>query len=357
MGHFGGSYDLAVGLCYLFLSILGSVGNLYTVVVIGRTRWLYNHCTPFLLSLAIGNLLCCLTTIPIVSYTALTFKPEDYPIGGHIMACKLLSLELHTLFGVSYGTLAAISIVRCMVVWTNGNSPFLGRWHLGFLLLFTWTFPAIFSIPLFVAYGTDAHSGRICAYFCGASFNKSEEEVWAEERLHWEVWEMSEVFTVITYPGVPLLVMAVSYSLIFYQMRSSRLLLEECGVLAFNVQKREQNFSRMLCYIFLSHLICCLPAAILHFNDRTSILFWPSAVPDWLNSVSFVLLVTPFATNPLIYVASDPNYRRAYRDTILCRCAAVSLSSNKHPHIWTSPMVQMTRGPVLTYQPGPIINI
>ena len=27
------------------------------------------------------------------------------------------------------------------------------RWHLGFLLLFTWTFPAIFSIPLFVAYG------------------------------------------------------------------------------------------------------------------------------------------------------------------------------------------------------------
>ena len=25
--------------------------------------------------------------------------------------------------------------------------------------------------------------------------------------------------------------------------------------------------------------------------------------------------------------------------------------------IWTSPMVQMTRGPVLTYQPGPIINI
>ena len=28
---------------------------------------------------------------------------QDYPIGGHIMACKLLSLELHTLFGVSYG--------------------------------------------------------------------------------------------------------------------------------------------------------------------------------------------------------------------------------------------------------------
>ena len=28
------------------------------------------------------------------------------------------------------------------------------------------------------------------------------------------------------------------------------------------------------------------------------------------NVVAFALLMTPFATNPLIYVASDPNYRR-----------------------------------------------
>ena len=42
-------------------------------------------------------------TTPLVD---VLYKPnniQDYPIGGHIMACKLLSLELHTLFGVSYG--------------------------------------------------------------------------------------------------------------------------------------------------------------------------------------------------------------------------------------------------------------
>ena len=33
----------------------GSLGNILTIVVIGRTRRLYNHCTPFLLSLAIGE--------------------------------------------------------------------------------------------------------------------------------------------------------------------------------------------------------------------------------------------------------------------------------------------------------------
>jgi hypothetical protein len=33
----------------------GTVGNGLTILVIGRTRRLYNHCTPFLLSLAIGG--------------------------------------------------------------------------------------------------------------------------------------------------------------------------------------------------------------------------------------------------------------------------------------------------------------
>ena len=32
--------------------------------------------------------------------------------------------------------------------------------------------------------------------------------------------------------------------------------------------------------------------------------------PSQGNVVAFALLMTPFATNPLIYVASDRNYRR-----------------------------------------------
>ena len=117
---------------------------------------------------------------------------QDFPIAGSMLLCKVLSLEIHTLFGVSYGklfwiykttlscplppvSLAAISIVRCLVVWTRGNSCWLGRyqlsifliisdkiynfscccvrWHLHTLLLLTWVIPAILAIPLFRAYG------------------------------------------------------------------------------------------------------------------------------------------------------------------------------------------------------------
>ena len=41
---------------------------------------------------------------------------------------------------------------------------------------------------------------------------------------------------------------------IFHQMRVSRKRVEGCGALASNLQKREVNFSRMLCYIFVRWL-------------------------------------------------------------------------------------------------------
>ena len=71
---YGDQYDLAVGVAFLLLSVLGTIynsilnhpeimvtipgtlGNGLTVVVLARTRRLYNHCTPLLMSLAVGEM-------------------------------------------------------------------------------------------------------------------------------------------------------------------------------------------------------------------------------------------------------------------------------------------------------------
>ena len=69
---YGDQYDLAVGVSFLLLSVLGiystlnhpeimvttpgTLGNGLTVVVLARTRRLYNHCTPLLMSLAVGEM-------------------------------------------------------------------------------------------------------------------------------------------------------------------------------------------------------------------------------------------------------------------------------------------------------------
>ena len=45
-------------------------------------------------------------------------------------------------------------------------------------------------------------------------------------------------------------------------------------------------------------------------NDKTDYLFPSSLLPAWCYVTLFVLVVVPFATNPLIYVVSNQNYRR-----------------------------------------------
>ena len=79
-----------------------------------------------------------MTSLPVVAHNAI--------VGKHVFTlftCKVLSMELHALFGVSFGkiiqikimetmilflaTLAAISFIRAIVVWTNGTSKWLNK--------------------------------------------------------------------------------------------------------------------------------------------------------------------------------------------------------------------------------------
>ena len=59
-----------------------------------------------------------------------------------------------------------------------------------------------------------------------------------------------------------------------------------------------------------SYTICTFPAVVCSLNDKTDYLFPSSVLPAWCYVTLFVLVVVPFATNPLIYVVSNQNYRR-----------------------------------------------
>ena len=49
---------------------------------------------------------------------------------------------------------------------------------------------------------------------------------------------------------------------------------------------------------------------IFTLNDKTNFLFPSSNLAEWCYAASYILVVLPFATNPLIYVVSNQNYRR-----------------------------------------------
>ena len=69
-------------------------------------------------------------------------------------------------------------------------------------------------------------------------------------------------------------------------------------------------FSQIQTRMLLSYVVCTFPAVIFTLNDKTHFLFPSSSLPEWCYALSYILVVTPFAANPLIYVVSNPNYRR-----------------------------------------------
>ena len=65
------------------------------------------------------------------------------------------------------------------------------------------------------------------------------------------------------------------------------------------------------CTVMLfSYVLCTFPAVLFTLNDKTDFLFPSQSLPEYCYAVSYILVVTPFAANPLIYVVSNPNYRR-----------------------------------------------
>ena len=69
-------------------------------------------------------------------------------------------------------------------------------------------------------------------------------------------------------------------------------------------------FSQSCTVLLFSYVLCTFPAVLFTLNDKTDFLFPSQSLPEYCYAVSYILVVTPFAANPLIYVVSNPNYRR-----------------------------------------------
>jgi len=306
---YGYFYDISVGLAFSLLTVTGVLGNILTIIVIDRNKHIHNHLTPLLLNLAVGNVICCSSVFPVIAYNSLT----STSILPNNIICSFFKVLLHSFSGFSLSTVAAISVIQCVAVWTNGVSSWLNRYMIGNLIALTWIVPisGAVSLALTSAFESPAHSGRLCNYFCGTS---SSEMPVAKA----EIGTITIISHNLIFSCLPIIIMAICYILIFYQLRTKRISLEEWGLVAYHIKKRERNFTKMLISIFSSYILCTFPGIILSWNDKTDMFFISSSSPTWLDCFVYILAMTPFSTNPLLYVVSDINYRRAYTETLLC---------------------------------------
>ena len=86
--------EVFMGISFIFLSLVGVIGNTYTILVMIFRKRLYNCCTPYLISVSISDLIMTAIILPVAGLNAvsgLSYIP--------IQMCKGISIIFHILLG------------------------------------------------------------------------------------------------------------------------------------------------------------------------------------------------------------------------------------------------------------------
>ena len=173
--------EVWMGISFIVLSLVGVVGNTYTILVMVFRKRLYNCCTPYLISVSMSDLIMTAIILPVAglnAVTGLSYIPIQMCKGISIIFHILLSknfrersellLLIFVIPGTSYLGLAMVSVIRCVGIWTN-NTCFILR-YTKTLICMTWVIPILsISHTLYGNWGSDEHirTGFVCWYFCG----------------------------------------------------------------------------------------------------------------------------------------------------------------------------------------------
>ena len=283
----------------IVLMALGIAGNLLVVLVL-KNQSTCKRMTgrQFLISLAIAdiggsiNLIFMLTTM---------LSNGDWLFGEEL--CQLNG-SLAVLFGsASMWTLGIISLNRYVrIVKQPQYSAIFTKSSTVVLLVVSWSVPLLLSIaPIF---GWSAHQYQFDKFSCHFRFS--------EDISYTTVFILVIVMT-------PFLAIMFSYANIYRVTRDHRRANSSLRRHRPYIHIEEIRITGTLFVVILAFMFCFMPGSVVNIVEMVR----PNAaIPSWLDSVSYLLVVTNHANNPLIYGFLNRSLRKAFwkclRNSCLC---------------------------------------
>lgn len=295
-----------LGVRYTFatlIMLLGASGNLCIIIILLKNKILLrtsvNH---FILNMSVADLITSLAgPIPFT----IRDTHQLWILGG--AWCHLEGYIQILVMLVSVTSLATISFDRMIGV----AYPFhkhLGAWGSRAIIVGFWVLSAVLALP-FSFYRV--YTVRI--------WQDMTERTCGEQRDELRIWWIA---VIIALTWLPLLIMVISYTVIFVYLRKgapSTARREHPAIL--HLKKR---VVRMMFVIVLVFILSWLPFQIMKiFEDKyidDSGQYLPDQEAEYkvLLSVSHYMMYTNTAVNPLIYALMHQTFRRAFRVTFTC---------------------------------------
>ena len=298
-------------------SILGAVGNSFTILAVTLSKKLKTTTNVFVVNLAVADLLSCIF-IPWQGVAVL--GGDDWPIPNARWICVIGAFVIIITIGCSVNNLALIAINRWVGITKSRLTTrriYTSR-KLALMVIFSWSMPLCCALtPMLTDFGELGYE-RVygsCTWDLSNPYS----------------FQYSITITAVNYP-IQLFLITLSYISIFrYVLKTSRNMARaDAPSISADVSggrgggggggtisvrkklwKRQLDVTKNLVYIVLAFLFCLTPyCVIIYLTDE-----WSYQLVPW----GAVILFCNSCINPIIYATSHPDFKIAFRHMIRCQ--------------------------------------
>ncbi|XP_052076858.1 G-protein coupled receptor moody-like [Mytilus californianus] len=278
---------LALEIIIIILCLIGSGGNILTVLAICFSSLRFNINCVLIGSLSFAGILYCCLILPL---EVVTFHRQNHSVPP--LFCNAVGGIRYTLVGVIVIHLGIIALYRYLNVVHLAQYQKLSKTKpLIITIAIGWLLPLVFTMPAsFQVWGGYTYVPAILA----CTFDR-------------DIEQSNRIVTVSLGFIVPCIFIIFCYARI--------------GIRAYGSSKRAKStslmkalrLSAMMLCIFAAYFVGTFPYFIVNIHDQS---FSKPVHHIWTTFLGWTL----YCINPIVYTVMDLKFRRAYKQLLLCKC-------------------------------------
>ncbi|CAH1787243.1 unnamed protein product [Owenia fusiformis] len=286
------------------IAVIGSIGNIITIIAIATTPKLRNIHTIFIMNLCASDVLLCTVSIPL-------FNISHFATGWiqtNLMVCRISLYLFYCNGGATIMALLLIAVDRNITtVYPQSHTSVFTKKHIKIMLVAAWSFcPLLLLLPLTNTWGRFDYDPSIglCVMIRepGFSFNK--------------------FFFAFIFLSTMTCIIGCYLQIFVIVRRSKQRLYGQRGMHQPTVtstavkhyKQQEMKLTKMMVIIFCIFVICYAPQTISHLAGGSAI-----KIPA-LRMIGGAMLWLSSCLNPFVYAIMNTELRRSYCRILHCCC-------------------------------------
>lgn len=296
-------------LAYIIIMFGSLIGNVLVICVVIMNRQMRTVTNYLIVNMAVADLLITAFNMPLTIkvYATRRFDWFDGLIAE--ILCKIIPFSQSLSIASSVLSLTAIAVDRFLAIMYPLKRYI--TFHIAYgIIAAVWIVGIGVNSPILyaqkiVVYGADQK--RYCL------------EIWTPVFTKDAAKDFTIVLFVVFYV-VPLLTMSVLYSFVVYKLSVRKVPGNQTAENQLRAEKSKKKVLKMLLVVVLLFALCWLPVYISQFITFFDSENFPCGPPATLSFMGYFLGHANSAINPAIYVIFNSNFRKGFRDVLLCRC-------------------------------------